>query len=633
MYKILRQIEKPNDIKNIAPEDYRRLATEIRACLVNSVSRTGGHLASNLGVVELTMALHLCLNFPEDKLVWDVGHQSYVHKILTGRWKSMDTIRQHGGLSGFPQIQESETDAFDTGHASTSVSAALGYAHAARIQGRKNRVFAVIGDGSMTGGMFYEAINNAAALKSNMVIILNDNNMSISKNVGGMSKYLTKLRTASQYTMLKDNIEYALKKMPYIGDNVIEKIRRSKSSLKHLIIPGMFFEDMGLTYIGPVDGHNVNQLVKTFENAVKLDKPIIIHVKTKKGKGYRLAEEHPSFFHGVEPFDIRSGELKNKRNEGDVSYTEVFGKKICDIAASNESVAAVCAAMPQGTGLTAFSQQYRDRFFDVGIAEEHAVTFAAGLASDNMIPVVAIYSTFLQRAYDQIIHDVCKTGKHVVFAVDRGGITGCDGETHQGIYDVSFLSGIPGMTIMSPKNSVEFEDMLEYAVNGYDGPVAVRYPRGLACTGLTEYRQKLEHGRAEMIYGNEEEKRQVLMLAAGSMVETAVHAADSLLDGEGISSTVVNMRYIKPLDKELLAKLIPNHDIIVTLEENVMSGGISQQVASYMQWNGYSGKICVPVCLPDTYVEHGKPDILKKEYGLTQEAIMDRVLGKIRGKE
>lgn len=633
MYKILGQIEKPNDIKNIAPGDYRRLAAEIRACLVNSVSRTGGHLASNLGVVELTMALHLCLDFPGDRLVWDVGHQSYVHKILTGRWKSMDTIRQYGGLSGFPQIRESETDAFDTGHASTSVSAALGFAHAARIQGRKNRVFAVIGDGSITGGMFYEAINNAAALKSNMVIILNDNNMAISKSVGGMSKYLTKLRTASQYTMLKDNIEYALKKMPYIGDNVIEKIRRSKSSLKHLIIPGMFFEDMGLTYIGPVDGHNVSQLVRTFENAVKLDKPVIIHVKTKKGKGYRLAEDNPCFFHGVEPFDIRSGELKNKKREGDLSYTEVFGKKLCDMAKDNEKIAAVCAAMPQGTGLIPFSRQYGDRFFDVGIAEEHAVTFAAGLASDNMIPVVAIYSTFLQRAYDQIIHDVCKTGKHVVFAVDRGGISGCDGETHQGIYDVSFLSGIPGMTIMSPKNNVELEDMLEYAVNEYDGPVAVRYPRGLACMGLSGYRQKLEHGRAEIIYGSAEEKRQVLMLAAGSMVETAVNTADSLLDSEDISSTVVNMRYIKPLDTELLGKLIPNHDIIVTLEENVMSGGISQQVASYMQWNGFSGKTCVPVCLPDTYVEHGNPDILKKEYGLTREAVIDRILGEICGKE
>ena len=397
MYKILGQIEKPNDIKNIAPEDYRRLASEIRACLVNSVSRTGGHLASNLGVVELTMALHLCLDFPEDKLVWDVGHQSYVHKILTGRWGKMDTIRQHGGLSGFPQINESETDAFDTGHASTSVSAALGFAHAARLQGRKNRVFAVIGDGSMTGGMFFEAINNAATLKSNMVIILNDNNMSISKNVGGMSKYLTKLRTASQYTTLKDNIEYALKKMPYIGENVIDKIRRSKSSLKHLVIPGMFFEDMGLTYIGPVDGHNVTQLVKTFENAVNLDKPVIIHVKTKKGRGYRLAEENPCFFHGVEPFDIRSGELRKKRVEGSLSYTEVFGRKLCEMAAENERIVAVCAAMPQGTGLIPFAEQYKRRFFDVGIAEEHAVTFAAGLAADNMIPVVAIYSTFLQK--------------------------------------------------------------------------------------------------------------------------------------------------------------------------------------------------------------------------------------------
>lgn len=623
-YKILAQIEKPNDIKNIAPEDYRRLASEIRACLVNSVSRTGGHLASNLGVVELTMALHLCLDFPEDKLVWDVGHQSYVHKILTGRWKDMDTIRQHGGLSGFPQIKESETDAFDTGHASTSVSAALGYAHAARLHGRENRVFAVIGDGSMTGGMFYEAINNAATLKSNMVIILNDNNMSISKNVGGMSKYLTKLRTASQYTALKDNIENALNKMPYIGENVIDKIRRSKSSLKHLVIPGMFFEDMGLTYIGPVDGHNVNQLVKTFENAVNLDKPVIIHVKTKKGKGYRLAEENPCFFHGVEPFDIRSGKLRKKPEAGAVTYTEVFGEKLCELAAGDERVVAVCAAMPQGTGLIPFSQRYRDRFFDVGIAEEHAVTFAAGLASDNLIPVVAIYSTFLQRAYDQIIHDVCKTGKHVVFAVDRSGIVGCDGETHQGIYDVSFLSGIPGLTIMSPKNAVEFEDMLEYAVNKYDGPVAIRYPRGTACMDMAGYRQDIEYGRSEIIYGNTEEKRRVLLLAAGSMVDTALRAADSLAC-DGISSTVVNIRFIKPLDTRLLEKLIPNHDIVATLEENVISGGISEQVAAYMQWNGFSGRKCLPVCLPDAYVEHGNTDVLKEKYGLTYDAVTEGI--------
>ncbi|MCI8306987.1 MAG: 1-deoxy-D-xylulose-5-phosphate synthase [Lachnospiraceae bacterium] len=625
MYKILRQIEKPNDIKTIAPEDYRRLASEIRSCLVNSVSRTGGHLASNLGVVELTMALHICLDFPEDKLIWDVGHQSYVHKILTGRWNNMDTIRNYGGLSGFPSIEESETDAFDTGHASTSVSAALGYAHAARLQGKKNKVFAVIGDGSITGGMFYEAINNAASLKSNMVIILNDNNMSISKNVGGMSKYLTKLRTASQYTTLKDNIEYALKKMPYIGENVIEKIRRSKSSLKHLVIPGMFFEDMGLTYIGPVDGHNVNQLVKTFENAVNLDKPVIIHVKTKKGRGYRLAEENPCFFHGVEPFDVRSGELKKKRTEGSLSYTEVFGKKLCEMAAVNDRIVAVCAAMPQGTGLIPFSEKYNKRFFDVGIAEEHAVTFAAGLAADEMIPVVSIYSTFLQRAYDQIIHDVCKTRRHVVFAVDRSGITGNDGETHQGIYDVSFLCGIPGMTILSPKNHIEFEDMLEFAVNQFDGPVAVRYPRGDACMDMTGYRQEIAYGRAEILYGDTEEKRQVLLLAAGSMVATAVQAADRL-KADGVQATVVNMRFIKPLDTALLNKLIPSHDIIVTLEENVISGGISEQVASYMQWNGFSGKKCIPVCLPDTYVKHGNPDVLKEKYGLTSEAVAEKIL-------
>lgn len=622
MYKILENICKANDIKKISPDMYKELAREIRACLIENVSKNGGHLASNLGVVELTIAIHLCLDFPKDKLVWDVGHQSYVHKILTGRWKELGTLRQYDGISGFPKMTESECDAFDTGHASTSISAALGYAFARQIQGTDNKVFAVIGDGSLTGGMAYEALNNANALKSNMVIILNDNNMSISKNVGGMSKYLTKLRTASQYKALKDNIEDALKKMPMIGESVIDKVKKSKSSLKHLMIPGMFFEDMGITYIGPVDGHNIQELVSTFNDAMRVNKPVLIHVKTVKGKGYKLAEDNPSFFHGVDPFNRRTGELLKKKEQGTRSYTEIFGNAVCNIAKDNDKVVCICAAMPLGTGLVEFAEEYRDRFFDVGIAEEHAVTFASALAAGGMVPVVAIYSTFLQRAYDQILHDVCESGQHVVFAVDRGGIVGNDGETHQGIFDISYLSSIPGLMVMAPKNGKELEDMLEYAINQYDGPVAIRYPRGSAYEGMEEYDSEIEAGKAEVIY--KEEK--VLMLALGSMVSAGKEVHD-ILKNDGIPSSLVNMRFAKPVDTGLIDEMLESHDIIVTMEENSISGGISQHIAAYMQWKGYTGKKCISAALPDKYIEHGAPELLKDIYGLKPDKIADKIRG------
>lgn len=622
MYKILENICKANDIKKISPDMYKELAREIRACLIENVSKNGGHLASNLGVVELTIAIHLCLDFPKDKLVWDVGHQSYVHKILTGRWKELGTLRQYDGISGFPKMTESECDAFDTGHASTSISAALGYAFARQIQGTDNKVFAVIGDGSLTGGMAYEALNNANALKSNMVIILNDNNMSISKNVGGMSKYLTKLRTASQYKALKDNIEDALKKMPMIGESVIDKVKKSKSSLKHLMIPGMFFEDMGITYIGPVDGHNIQELVSTFNDAMRVNKPVLIHVKTVKGKGYKLAEDNPSFFHGVDPFNRRTGELLKKKEQGTRSYTEIFGNAVCNIAKDNDKVVCICAAMPLGTGLVEFAEEYRDRFFDVGIAEEHAVTFASALAAGGMVPVVAIYSTFLQRAYDQILHDVCESGQHVVFAVDRGGIVGNDGETHQGIFDISYLSSIPGLMVMAPKNGKELEDMLEYAINQYDGPVAIRYPRGSAYEGMEEYDSEIEAGKAEVIY--KEEK--VLMLALGSMVSAGKEVHD-ILKNDGIPSSLVNMRFAKPVDTGLIDEMLESHDIIVTMEENSISGGVSQHIAAYMQWKGYIGKKCISAALPDKYIEHGAPELLKDIYGLMPDKIADKIRG------
>lgn len=623
-YKYLSRIKEANDIKKISSDEYKELAREIRACLINSVSKNGGHLASNLGVVELTMALHLCLDFPEDKLVWDVGHQSYVHKILTGRWDKMDGLRQYKGISGFPKIGESECDAFDTGHASTSLSVALGYAFSRQLKGEDNKVFAVIGDGSLTGGMAFEALNNAARLKSNMVIVLNDNNMSISKNVGGLSRYLTKLRTASQYQSLKLNIEDALKKMPRIGDNVIDKVRRSKSSLKHLLIPGMFFEDMGLTYIGPVDGHNINELVSTFNNAMKMNEPVLVHVKTVKGRGYKYAEEEPAFFHGVDPFDKKTGESLHPKKEGERSYTEIFGKKMCELAREDEGIVCVCAAMPLGTGLEEYSNIFRARFFDVGIAEEHAVTFASALALSGMKPVVAIYSTFLQRAYDQILHDVCESSQHVVFAVDRGGIVGNDGKTHQGIYDISYLSSIPGLAVMAPKNGRELERMLEYAVNEYDGPIAVRYPRGSAYDGLQEYDEDIKHGKAEIIY----RESGVLMLTLGSM--TAIgEKVHELLKKDGIGSSLVNLRFAKPLDYDTIDELAAGHDLIVTMEENSIAGGISQNIAAHLQWNGYKGN-CISVSLPDDYIEHGDQELLKKINGLDAESIADRIRGLVQ---
>ena len=446
--------------------------------------------------------------------------------------------------------------------------------------------------------------------------------MSISKNVGGMSKYLTKLRTASQYKALKDNIEDTLKKMPMIGESVIDKVKKSKSSLKHLMIPGMFFEDMGITYIGPVDGHNIQELVSTFNDAMRVNKPVLIHVKTVKGKGYKLAEDNPSFFHGVDPFNRRTGELLKKKEQGTRSYTEIFGNTVCNIAKDNDKVVCICAAMPLGTGLVEFAEEYRERFFDVGIAEEHAVTFASALAAGGMVPVVAIYSTFLQRAYDQILHDVCESGQHVVFAVDRGGIVGNDGETHQGIFDISYLSSIPGLMVMAPKNGKELEDMLEYAINQYDGPVAIRYPRGSAYEEMEEYSREIEAGKAEVIY--KEEK--VLMLALGSMVSAGKEVHD-ILKNDGIPSSLVNMRFAKPVDTGLIDEMLESHDIIVTMEENSISGGISQHIAAYMQWKGYTGKKCISAALPDKYIEHGAPELLKDIYGLKPDKIADKIRG------
>ena len=613
--RLLNQINEPNDIKKIDPREYRLLAKEIRQFLVHKISMTGGHLASNLGAVELTMALHLCLDFPNDSLVWDVGHQSYTHKLLTGRKEGFDTLRQFGGMSGFPKRSESNCDAFDTGHSSTSISLAIGMAKARELKKEKNNVFAVIGDGALSGGMAFEALNNAARLKSNLVIVLNDNQMSISKNVGGMSKYLGNIRTSANYTEFKEDVETKLRKS-HIGNALADSIKGAKDAVKRLFVPGMLFEDMGITYIGPIDGHDVKQMVSAFESASKMQKAVIVHVCTKKGKGYLPAEEDPSAFHGIAPFKPSDGTLKNK--EKYLTYTYVFSRKLVELADKDEKIVAISAAMPSGTGLNRMAERFPDRFFDVGIAEEHAVTFAAGMASKGMKPVVAIYSTFFQRAYDQILHDVCIGRLPVIFAVDRAGLVGSDGETHQGMFDISYFNSMPNMTLMAPKNVLELEKMLEFAA-GFDGPIAIRYPRGKAYTGLKEYDTKIEYGKSEKITGGAD----IALLAVGSMVETAVKVRKILLQ-HGIDVTIVNARFVKPLDTEMLDHLTEQHKLIVTIEENVRSGGFGEHVTEYLMRTGSDARVQI-LALPDEYIEHGNVEVLRKETGLDVETMTAKI--------
>ena len=509
---MLEKINKPNDIHKIALADFPQLAEEIRQFLIESVSRTGGHLASNLGVVELTMALHNVLEFPEDKIVWDVGHQAYTHKILTGRKEGFKNLRKEGGMSGFPKRCESDCDAFDAGHSSNSISAGLGYVRARDLQGQKYRVVSVIGDGALTGGMAYEALNNAAELKTNFIIVLNDNNMSISKNVGGISSYLSALRTAEVYTGMKINVTKTLKKIPKVGTAVVDTMRRTKSSIKQLIIPGMLFENMGLTYLGPVDGHDMRQMMKLFNEAKRVEGPVIVHVLTQKGRGYEPASLHPDQFHGTGPFDIRTGrQLAAKKGP---SWTDVFSDVMVRLGKDNPKLVGITAAMKAGTGLVAFEKAFPERLFDVGIAEEHAVSFAAGLALGGMIPVVAIYSSFLQRAVDQMLHDVCMQNLHVIFAIDRAGLVGADGETHQGCFDLSYLTMMPNMTVMAPKNSRELEKMMEFAVHAA-GPCAIRYPRGTAYQGLEEFESPVRYGKSEILYRGKD----TAILSVGSMTE------------------------------------------------------------------------------------------------------------------
>lgn len=619
---LLDQITQANDIKKIPKEKLNDLAQEIRDFLIKTISVTGGHLGSNLGAVEITMALHLALNMPEDKIVWDVGHQSYTHKLLTGRREGFTSLRQMGGMSGFPKRNESDCDAFDTGHSSTSISAGLGLVKARDLQSEHHTVVSVIGDGSMTGGMAYEALNNASRLDTNFIIILNDNDMSISENVGGMSKYLNSIRTSEKYLDLRDNIYYSMAGKSKKADEFVERIRKTKRTLKSMVVPGMFFEDMGITYLGPVDGHSVTDMVRAINEAKKVRGAVLIHAITEKGRGYEPALKHPARFHGAEPFDIATGLPSKPRTTA--NYTDVFSTVMCKLGARDPQIVAITAAMPDGTGLKRFRNMFPERFFDVGIAEEHAVTFAAGLAAGGMKPIVAIYSSFMQRAYDQVIHDVCLQKLPVVFAIDRAGLVGSDGETHQGIFDLSFLSSVPNLTVMAPKNKWELSDMVKYAVK-MEAPVAIRYPRGNAYAGLQEYREPIEWGKSEPIY----EESDILLYAVGSMVQTATQVYENL-KAKGLNVSLTNARFVKPIDKDYLASVVDNHKLIVTMEENVLSGGFGEQVCAALQEMDVFDRISVMhVSIPDAYVEHGNVDKLKSMLGIDAESVTNNIIDRL----
>ncbi len=612
----LEKINQVNDIKKLSPKEYDQLALEIREFLIDTISRTGGHLASNLGVVELTMALHLSFDLPKDKLVWDVGHQSYTHKLLTGRKSGFDRLRKFGGMSGFPKRKESDCDCFDTGHSSTSVSAGLGLQAARDLLGGEEYVVSVIGDGALTGGMAYEALNNASGLKKNFIIVLNDNHMSIAKNVGGMSEYLNGIRTNELYTSLKSGVEQSLNRLPG-GERLANQLKKTKSGIKQLLIPGMLFEDMGITYLGPVDGHDITKLLDVFQTARRVKGAVLVHVLTQKGRGYRPAERHPSRFHGAEPFEIETGLPKNRRKKA--NYQDVFSTCMVKLGQRNEKVAAITAAMPDGTGLKRFANLYPERFFDVGIAEGHAVTFAAGLAAGGIRPVLAVYSSFLQRAYDQVLHDVCIQNLPVVFAIDRAGLVGSDGETHQGIFDLSYLSSIPNMHIMAPKNKWELSDMLKFAVE-FDGPIALRYPRGEAYDGLKEFRKPVALGKSEWIY----EEEDIALLAVGSMVKTAEQVRRNL-KAIGYSCSLVNARFVKPIDTEVIRELSREHRLLVTMEENVRSGGYGEKVLDYAVLQRLPVQV-LNIAIPDEYVEHGNVEILYEETGIDAGSVTKRII-------
>jgi 1-deoxy-D-xylulose-5-phosphate synthase len=612
---VLDSINKANDIKNVPVEELPLLASEIREFLIEHISHTGGHLASNLGTVELTMAMHLSFDLPEDKLVWDVGHQAYTHKLLTGRKEGFDSLRQYGGMSGFPKRRESECDSFDTGHSSTSISAGLGYVKARDLSGGHNYVVSIIGDGALTGGLALEALNNAAENQSNFIIVLNDNNMSISPNVGAISSLLTGIRGDNAYRDINDNVKSSLKKIPVYGDKIVSQVQKAKSGIKQLFLPGMKFEDMGITYLGPVDGHDIGKLCKLFKIAKKMNTSVIVHVITEKGRGYEPARLKPEKFHGVSPFDVVTGKPVAAAK---TSYTEVFSRKICDMAQKDNRIVAITASMAAGTGLSRFQKRFPLRFFDVGIAEEHAVTFAAGLAAGGLKPYFAVYSSFLQRGFDEILHDVCIQGLPVVFMIDRAGLVGSDGETHQGIYDYSYMNIIPGMTVMAPKNRLEFMDMMEFA-NSFDGPVAIRYPRGSVSDIFSDIKNEVSYGKAERIYDGEG----TAILTIGASIEEGAQVY-KLLKERGENPSLINARFENPIDIGLIKELENKHEKLLTIEENISAGGFGMNVLRAVNENRFNLKV-INAALPDEYIQHGGVNKLKEVYGFTPEAIIEKL--------
>ncbi len=615
----LQQIKSPDDIRQLKIPELKVLAQEIREELIQVVSENGGHLAPNLGVVELTLALHMVFHTPEDKIIWDVGHQSYVHKLLTGRYEQFHTVRTLNGLSGFPKRSESVHDAFGAGHSSTSISAAVGFAKARDLRGDNNNVIAVIGDGAMTGGMAFEALENAGQMGSNLIVILNDNEMSIDPNVGAMAEYLSRARSNPAYTKSKEDVEELLKKIPGIGDKMFKAADRLKDSLKYLLVPGVLFEEFGFKYYGPVNGHDLSALMAVLENVKGMDRPVLIHVETKKGKGYAPAEKNPDLFHGVSPFHIQTGELKKKAVLP--SYTSVFGKTLAQLGAQDNRIVGITAAMGKGTGINIFQEQFPDRTIDVGIAEEHAVTMAAAMALDGYKPVVAIYSTFLQRAYDQVMHDVALQNAPVVFCLDRAGLVGDDGPTHHGIFDISYLRHIPNMVCMAPKDENELRHML-YSALSYDCPVAVRYPRGEGLgVPMDEALQILPLGKAEVL----QEGSRITLLALGSMVHIAQEAAARISEETGITPTVINARFAKPLDAETILRYAAQDTLLVTLEEHAVTGGFGSAVLELFNQHGMDTRNVMTIGIADSFVQHGNTARLKEMQGLDTDSIVAKI--------
>lgn len=626
MMRYLNKISSPKELKKLGPKALQILCGELRHFLIHSIAETGGHLASNLGVVELTVALHFCFNSPKDKLIWDVGHQAYVHKILTGRKNRFGTLRQLDGLSGFPKSAESPHDTFDVGHSSTSISLGLGYALSRDLSGLRHHVVSVIGDGAMTSGLAFEALNNAGRTNTNLIVILNDNQMSISENVGAFPKYLNKIRTAPTYLGAKADVNKFLNNMPIapdFGRKLSKGLEMTKDTLRYWLLPGVLFEEFGFRYVGPVNGNDLDELIYVLSKAKKMKGPILLHVLTTKGKGYENAEKFPSAYHGVDSFYVETG-LPTETKIWD-TYTDVMGKELCELAKKNEKIVAITAAMPLGTGLAEL-QKLKKRVFDVGIAEGHAVTFAAAMAKNGYIPVVAIYSTFLQRAYDQILHDVCIQNLHVVFAVDRAGIVGADGETHQGLFDISFLSHMPNMTIMAPKNKKELQQMLEFAINA-GGPVAIRYPRDSASRVLPGFNAPIEQGRSEIILQGEK----VALVSVGAMMDIALEVAKKL-EQHGPSPTLINARFIKPIDTGMLEVLM-NHSYVAVLEDSTIMGGFGS--ALLQKLSSIAGCRAMPkvriFAFPDAFIPQGSRDEIFKRYNMNWESIYERVKNETAG--